>query len=142
ILLQNTTTGNLMIDLMNGTTITSSVSITVGDPSWHAVSTGTFNGQAEIAWQNTNGQPGIWLMNGTTPAAEAGLFNPSTTQPGWQVISIDHFTPDGKADLLFNNTNGARMLWEMNGTSVANSVNLPSPGFEWKSENGHPFATG
>ncbi|HWX83247.1 MAG TPA: FG-GAP-like repeat-containing protein, partial [Xanthobacteraceae bacterium] len=76
ILLQNTATGNLMIDLMNGTSITSTVSIAVGDASWHAVSVGEFNGQAEIAWQNSNGTPGLWLMNGTTPAAAVGLPNP------------------------------------------------------------------
>jgi hypothetical protein len=73
ILLQNTVNGDLMIDLMNGTSISSTKTISVGDPSWHAVSTGVFNGQAEIAWQNTNGQVGVWLMNGTTPAIEAGL---------------------------------------------------------------------
>jgi hypothetical protein len=79
ILLQNSTNGNLMVDLMNGTSITSSVSINVGDPSWHAVSTGTFNGITEIAWQNNNGAVGIWLFNGTTPIAEAGLGNPGTS---------------------------------------------------------------
>jgi hypothetical protein len=115
------------------------VSITVGDPSWHAVSTGEFNGQAEIAWQNSNGQLGIWLMNGTTPTAEVGLSNPGA---GWQLISIDHFTPNGQADLLLQNTNGAMMLWEMNGTSVATQLNLPNPGAGQQSENGHPFAVG
>ena len=138
ILLQNTATGNLMIDLMNGTSITSTVSITVGDPSWHAVSVGEFNGQAEIAWQNSNGTPGLWLMNGTAPAAAVGLPNPGA---GWEVVSIDHFTPDGQADLLFQNTNGAMGLWEMNGTSIAAMVNLPNPGAGWQSVNGHPFAT-
>jgi hypothetical protein len=45
-----------------------------------------FNGVPEIAFQNNNGTPAIWLMNGTTPAAEAVLTNPG---PGWQVISVD-----------------------------------------------------
>jgi hypothetical protein len=129
-----------MIDLMNGTSITSSVSITVGDPSWHAVSTGEFNGQAEIAWQNSNGTPGIWLMNGTTLAAAAGLSNPGA---GWQLISVDHFTPNGQADLLFqNSTTNAMQLWETNGTSLVAEVNLPNPGAGWQSVNGHPFAAG
>ena len=139
ILLQDTNTGNLKVDLMNGTTITSSVSITVGDPSWHAMSTGEFNGQAVIAWQSNGGQPGVWLMNGTTPAAEAGLTNPGL---GWQLISVDHFTPNGQPDLLFQNTNGAMMLWEMNGTSVATQLTLPNPGAGQQSENGHPFTAG
>ena len=120
----NADTGNLMIDFMNGTSISSTQTITVGDPSWHAVSTGEFNGQAEIAWQNTNGAVGIWLMNGTTPVAQAGLANPGA---GWQLISIDHFTTNGQADLLFqNNNNNAMMLWEINGTSVAATLNGPT----------------
>jgi VCBS repeat-containing protein len=139
ILLQDTNTGNLMIDLMNGTTISSTKTLTIGDPSWHAVSTGEFNGQAEIAWQNSNGTVGLWLMNGTTPAAEVGLANPGA---GWQLVSIDHFTPNGQADLLFQNTSGAIGLWELNGTSVAAMVNLPNPTAAWQSVNGHPFATG
>jgi hypothetical protein len=77
-------------------------------------------------------------MNGTTPAAAVGLPNPGA---GWEVVSIDHFTPDGQADLLFQNTNGAMGLWEMNGTSIAAMVNLPNPGAGWQSVNGHPFAT-
>jgi hypothetical protein len=136
ILLQDTNSGNLMIDLMNGTTVTSSVSIAVGDPSWHAVSTGEFNGQAEIAWQNNNGTPGIWLMNGTTPAAKAAIQNPG---PGWQLISIDHFTADGNADLLWQNTGGAMGLWELNGTNIVAETNLPNPGAGWQSVNGHPI---
>jgi hypothetical protein len=140
ILLQNTTTGNLMIELMsgnNGASISSSVSITVGDPSWHAVGVGEFNGQAEIAWQNNSGTPGIWLMNGTTPTAEVALQNPGA---GWQLISIGHFTSDGNADLLWQNTNGAMGLWELNGTNIVAETNLPNPGSGWQSQNGHPIA--
>jgi hypothetical protein len=140
ILLQNTVTGNLMVDLMNGTSVTSSVSIAVGDPSWHAVSVGEFNGQAMIAWQHNSGTAGVWLMNGTTPLTEMGLSNPGL---GWQLISVDHFTPDGRPDLLLqNNANSALMLWEMNGASVAAMVNLQNPGAGWVSQNGHPFASG
>jgi ELWxxDGT repeat protein len=139
ILLQNTATGNLMIDLMKGTSIASTVSITVGDSSWHAVSTGEFNGQAEIAWQNSNGTPAIWLMNGTAPAAEAALPNPGAA---WQVLSIDHFTGNGQADLLFQNTNGAIGMWEMNGTNIVAAVGLLNPGSGWQSVNGHPFTSG
>src|SRR5262249_22587174 len=134
--LQVATTGNLMIDLMNGTTISSSKTIIVGDPSWHAISTGEFNGQAEIAWQNNNGTPGIWLMNGTTPVAQSGLQNPGA---GWLLISVDHFTPNGHADLLFQNANGQMGLWELNGTTIVAESNLPNPGAGWQPENGHPF---
>jgi hypothetical protein len=40
--------------------------------------------------------PGIWLMNATTPVAEAALQNPGSD---WHLISVDQFTPDGNADL-------------------------------------------
>jgi len=139
ILLQDKNTGNLMIDLMNGTSISSTKTITVNDPSWHAVSTGTFNGQAEIAWQNNNGAPGIWLMNGTTPVAETALQNPGA---GWQLVSIDHFTPNGQPGLLFQNTNGAMQLWALNGTNIVAETNLLGSGTGWQSVNGHPFAAG
>jgi hypothetical protein len=102
-----------------------------------AVSIGEFNGQAEIAWQNNDGTPGIWLMNGTTPVAEAALSNPGA---GRQLVSIDHFTSNGQADLLFQNASGAMTLWELNGTSVAAQLTLPNPGVGWQSVNGHPFA--
>src|SRR5262249_3152582 len=90
VLLQNNVNGNLTVDLMNGTNVASSVSI-AGDPSWHAISTGVFNGVTEIVWQTSDGTPGIWLMNGTTPVAEAALSNPGA---GWQLISA--FTPNGQ----------------------------------------------
>src|SRR5215472_19033147 len=109
ILVPSSSNGNLMVDLMNGMSITSSVTISVGDPSWHAVSTGVFNSVTEIAWQNNNGTVGLWLMNGTTPVAETGLGNPGS---GWLLVSMDHFTGDGQADLLFQNRNtDAMQLW-------------------------------
>jgi FG-GAP-like repeat len=134
ILLQDKTTGNLMVDEMNGTTVTSSVTINLGDPSWHAVSTGAFNGVTEIAFQNSNGTPGIWLMNGTTPTAEAALTNPGTD---WKLISMDHFTANGQADLLFQNTDGAMGLWELNGTKIVAEMALPDPGGGIESVNGN-----
>jgi hypothetical protein len=116
ILLQNTSTGNLTIDFMNGTSVTSSSAVTVGDPSWHVVGTGQENGEAAIIWQNTSGQAGIWLMNGATPVAEAGLLNAGT---GWQIIGTGDFNNDGNSDLLFYNAAANQSaIWLMNGTHI------------------------
>jgi hypothetical protein len=116
ILLQNSTTGNLMIDFMNGTSVTSSSTITMGDPSWHVAATGQENGKAAIIWQNVSGQAGIWLMNGATPVAEAGLLNAGT---GWQIIGAADFNNDGNSDLLFYNAGSNQSaIWLMNGTQI------------------------
>jgi hypothetical protein len=135
ILLQNTTTGNLMIDLMNGTTATSSVSITVGDPSWHAVSTGKSGGQAEIAWQNNDGTVGIWQMNGTHRSRIGGVILKSRSG-----LAAD-FGRSLHLEWAVRSAVPEMMLWEMNGTSLAAQVNLPNVG-SWQSVNGHPFAVG
>src|SRR5262249_20618493 len=39
------------------------------------------DGNSDLVFQN-NGQAGVWLMNGTTPIAEAGLGNPG---PSWHI---------------------------------------------------------
>jgi FG-GAP-like repeat len=116
ILLQNSTTGDLTIDFMNGTSVASSSTITVGNPGWHAVATGRENGKAAIFWQNTDGTAGIWLLNGATPVAEAGLPNPGGD---WQIISTADFNNDGNSDLLFHSNSVAQSaIWLMNGTQV------------------------
>ena len=59
---------------MNGSTITSSGSITSGgaaaapDASWHVVEIGDFNGDrnSDVLWRNDNGAMAEWQMNGTT----------------------------------------------------------------------------
>ena len=116
ILLQNSVTGNLTAEFMNGTSVTSSSTITVGDPSWHVAGTGMENGEAAIIWQNTSGTAGIWLMNGTTPVAEAGLLNAGT---GWNIIGTGDFNHDGNSDLLFYNAAANQSaIWLMNGTHI------------------------
>jgi glucose/arabinose dehydrogenase len=62
-----------------------------------------------------------WLMNGTSIAAAANIL---TTDPSWTVSHIADFNGDGKADLLWRNSNGAVTMWLMNGSTVASAVGL------------------
>jgi hypothetical protein len=71
------------------------------------------------------------------PVGEAGLPNPGS---GLQLVAMDHFTANGQADLLSQNSSGAMRMWEINGTSIAAEVNLPNAG-PWQVQNGHPFAS-
>jgi lipopolysaccharide export system protein LptA len=92
------------------------------------------SGKSDILWQNDNGLPGIWLMNGTSLSASGGLPNPG---PSWHEIGSGDFNSDGKADILWQNDNGSAGVWLMNATSLLGSVALPSPGAGW-----HLTATG
>ena len=73
-------------------------------PSWQIKATGDFNGdgKSDILWQNTDGTPAIWLMNGTNPigAAVVGASNPG---PSWHVEGTGDFNGDGKSDILWQN---------------------------------------
>jgi ELWxxDGT repeat protein len=82
--------GSLAMWLMNGTTISSSGSITFNgavvapDASWHVVEIGDFNGDsdADILWRNDNGALAEWLMNGNaigqaiTPTSNGATVSP------------------------------------------------------------------
>src|SRR5262249_10370466 len=67
IVLQNTD-GTPEIWLMNGTTVTSKVTLPNAGQGWHIIAADDFNGdnQPDLLFQNDNGQVGIWMMNGTT----------------------------------------------------------------------------
>ena len=52
------------------------------DRRWHAIDTGDFNGdgKADILWQNDDGTPAVWLMDGLNILGGANVgFNPGPT---------------------------------------------------------------
>ena len=85
ILWQNTTTGQVVIWLMNGTARSSSGSPGTVAAPWQIKGVGDFNGdsKADILWQNTTtGQVVIWLMNGT--ARSSSGYSGTVAAP-WQI---------------------------------------------------------
>jgi FG-GAP-like repeat/Calx-beta domain len=88
------------------------------------------DGDSDILWQNANGTPATWLMNGTSAAA----YGPALTNPGpaWHEKAAADFNGDGKADILWQNDNGIPAVWLMNGTNVAAfGPALANPGPAW-----------
>jgi FG-GAP-like repeat len=76
ILWQNSSTGQRVIWLMNGTTLQSTVSLGTVATSWSIAGSSDFNGdgKADILWQNSStGQRLIWIMNGTTHTSNVSL---------------------------------------------------------------------
>ena len=58
----------------------------------------------------------------------ASLGNPG---PSWHVMGIGDYNSDGKSDVLFQNTSGEVVIWEVNGTSVIATASLGNPGPTW-----------
>jgi matrixin/VCBS repeat protein len=96
------------------------------------------DGKADILWQNSDGTPGIWLMDGFNRLAGANVgLSPGTS---WKVKDAGDFNSDGRADILWQNDNGQPAIWLMNGlTSVAESGVGSNPGPTWKIKDSGDF---
>jgi hypothetical protein len=68
-------------------------------------------------------------MNGATVISQVGLLGPD---PGWSVTHVADFNGDGKADLLWQNTNGAVTIWLMNGSTTTSAVGILGPNPDWR----------
>ncbi len=85
ILWQNTSTGQRVIWLMNGTALQSVVNLATVDTSWSIAGSSDFNrdGKADILWQNTStGQRVISLMNRTVIQS---VVNLGTVDTSWSI---------------------------------------------------------
>jgi FG-GAP-like repeat len=98
---------------------------------------GTLTGSAsDILWQNNDGTPGIWLMNGFTATSVGGAGPngpwPSNPGPSWHVMGDADFDFDGKSDILWQNDDGTPAIWLMNGMNLlAAGLVVANPGPTW-----------
>ena len=138
ILWQNSSSGEVYIWFMNGSTITSQVGVESVAPStdWVIKGVGDFNGdgKADILWQNSSsGEVYIWLMNGSTIASQA---SPETlaSSTGWAIQGVGDFDGNGTSDILWqNSTSGEVYIWLMTGTTIADqtAVETVAPSSGW-----------
>ena len=131
ILWRNSANGQNYIYPMHGLTIKLGEGYirTVADPNWQVVGVGNFDGSApsataDILWRNqANGQNYVYLMNGTTIAAEG--FIRTVSSSSWKVAGVGDFDGDGNADILWrNSTNGQNYIYPMDGLAIK-----PSEGY-------------
>jgi hypothetical protein len=122
--------GTLVDWTMNGSQITSLQTVTFGgspatpNSSWNVAGIGDFNGDGkdDVLWRNTNGSLVDWTMNGSQVAASQQVTlggGAATPDSSWSVAGIGDFSGDGKADVLWRNTNGSLIDWTMNGSQIA-----------------------
>ena len=130
--LTNTTTGDRIVWLMNGSSIAGSVGLPTLPPAWEITGSADFNadGMNDILLQNTaTGDRIIWLMNGATIAGSVAL--PTLDTP-WRFAAIGDINLDGQPDIILQNqTTGERVIWLMDRTTIAGSIALPTLPLSW-----------
>jgi hypothetical protein len=116
--------------------------ITIDDPTSMTITVGgrptathDFNGDglSDIAWRNTNGDTALWLMT-VNPSGGAQILSSmdyGKVPTSWTIVGQRDFNGDGKADLLWSNTNGDTAIWLMNGTQVIATPDLGVVGNGW-----------
>ena len=121
--------GTLADWTMNGTTIVSSGILNIGgvavnpDATWSVVGTGDFDGdtRADILWRKSDGTIAEWSMNGAS-ILSSGVVNFAGVgvklDATWSVAGIGDFNGDNKRDVLWRNTDGTLVEWNMNGSTI------------------------
>jgi hypothetical protein len=132
ILWYNTSSGQVVNWLVNGTSVIGGGSPGSVPPPWAIVGQRDFNGDgfADILWRNgTTGQAVIWLLNG---ASLIGGGSPGSVTTDWSVAGTGDFNGDGFGDILwYNSSTGQAVIWLLNGTSVIGGGSPGSAGSPW-----------
>ena len=130
--------GFLAAWFMKGSSLSSAVLLlpsNVGDPHFTVAATADLNmdGQEDILFQGDDGTLAAWLMQGTDLVTSTLLTPNNPGDANWRVAASGDMNRDGKADLIFQHTDGTLAVWYMDGTSL-NSAALISPtkpGADW-----------
>lgn len=104
ILFQDSVTGKVQIDLMNGATVSSFGTLTPGS-NLTAIGTGDFNGdgKSDILFRdNTTGAAVMWTMNGATQLGSfAPVARPGNVPQNFVLTGASDINGDGISDLIW-----------------------------------------
>jgi Subtilase family/FG-GAP-like repeat/FG-GAP repeat len=132
VLWQHQVTGQLIVWLMDGTTMTSAVFPNPDHSdvlSWKVVAVEDFDrdGNPDLLWQKDDDKSLlVWFMTGTT-RVRASFITPTTPDDmTWRVVATGDFNGDGHPDLLWQRDVTAQLVvWYMDGTTRT-GVALPT----------------
>src|SRR5262249_17066452 len=107
--------GALALWRMSGTTVSAIHALGNPGPAWHVVGDNDFNGDRadDILFRHDDGSLAIWgftTSNTETPSRISSCTeNPG---PSWHVVGTGDSSGDDRAGILWQNDNGALVLWE------------------------------
>ncbi|MDX2219212.1 MAG: VCBS repeat-containing protein, partial [Burkholderiales bacterium] len=82
--------------------------------------------RADLLFRNTgDGSVILWEMNGLTVTQSTQIEGPAT---GWTIKRARDYSGDGRADLLWEHTDGSYRLMVMNGGAITANAILIGPG--------------
>ena len=86
-------------------------------------------GDADLFWDATgSGNNAIWRMQGGLRDGNVTLPEASTA---WSVLGIDDFNDDGTDDILWRQTDGALVAWEMSNMAIGATPSYAASAPEW-----------
>jgi len=122
----NTATGHVLMQYMDGFTVSGGGGVAVISPAsqWSVVDTrGDFDGDghSDILWREAvTGEVNAWLMNGTAIQSSGAIAY--VPDANWGIEGTGDFDGDGRSDILwYNNNTGEVHMYFMNGTAIAGS---------------------
>ncbi len=89
------------------------------------------DGTSDILWRNSNGTLAGWSINrGVIASSGFVTAGGAVVAPdaSWSVAGVSDFNGDGKADVLWRNTDGTLADWTMKGAVITSSATVTSAG--------------
>ncbi len=106
------------------------IPIGVGSPSPLA-NDANGDGTSDMLWRNSNGTLAGWSINGGV-ISSSGLLTTGgavvAPDGSWSVAGISDFDGDGRADVLWRDTDGTLADWTMSGAVISSSAIVTSAG--------------
>jgi VCBS repeat protein/fibronectin type III domain protein len=130
ILWQHENTALLAIWLMNGTALVDGAMVnpsSPGDVNWRVAAVGDLDGDGnpDIVFRHrVSDDMAVWFLNGFN-LRDGSMLTPSrVVDRAWRIMSAADLDGDGKADLLWQHTDGSLAAWLMNGSYLKDGAQL------------------